>query len=182
MKSGIIDIFADAFGWVLGKAAFFALAVVTGVVIGAAGLWAGTEAGDGGFGFREIASVPGFLMWVSAILPQGVLLFWAGMIFVRSEDVEAKHWGRLAAMQAILLAGCCSRGIPGGFLPPVVTWSVVLAGVATVIVSLRWLEGRRQRRGEEHLAQLEEMNALRRAELKAKFGTDSAGARELGIL
>jgi hypothetical protein len=182
MKSGIIDIFADAFGWVLGKAGLFVLAVVTGVVIGAAGLWAGTRMGDGGFGFRDVASVPGFLMWVSAILPQGVLLFWAGMIFVRSEDVEAKHWGRLVAMQAILLAGCCSRGLPDGILPPVVAWSVVFAGIAAVIIGLRWLEGRRQRRGEEHLAQLEEMNVLRRAELKAKFGTDSAGARELGII
>jgi len=181
MKSGIIDIFADAFGWVLGKTGIFLLAVVTGVVIGAAGLWAGTMAGDGVFGFRDVASVPGFLMWVSAILPQGVLLFWAGIIFVRSENVEAKHWGQLVAMQAILLAGCCSRGLPNGLFPPLVAWSVVLGGIAAVITGLRRMERRRLRRGEEHLAQLEEMNARKREELKAKFGTVSASARELGI-
>ncbi|MCW1922060.1 hypothetical protein OKA05_05815 [Luteolibacter arcticus] len=182
MKSGIIDIFADAFGWVLGKAGLFVLAVVTGVLIGAAGLWAGTKTGDGAFGFREVASVPGFLMWVGAILPQGVLMFWAGMIFVRSESVEAKHWGQLAAIQAILLTLCCSKGLPEGLLSRVVAWSVVFAGVAAVTTGLRRLEGRRQRRGEEHLARLEEENALRREELKDKFGTESVGARELGIL
>jgi hypothetical protein len=67
-------------------------------------------------------------------------------------------------------------------LPQVVAWSVVLAGVAAVMRGLRKLESWRQRRGEEHLARLEEMNVRRREELKAKFGTDSAGARELGIL
>jgi hypothetical protein len=182
MKSGIIDIFIDAFGWVLGKAGLFVLAIATGVAIGASALRAGTMSGGGVFGFRDVASIPGFLMWVSAILPQGVLLFWAGMIFVRSETVEGKHWGQLAALQAILLTACCSKGLPGGFFPPVVAWSVVFAGIAAVMAGLRRLEGWRQRRSEEHLAHLEEMNALRREELKARFGTDSAGARELGIL
>jgi hypothetical protein len=182
MKSGIIDILVDAFGWVLGKTGLFMLAIVTGVVIGASALCAGTMSGGGIFGFRDIASVPGFLMWVSAILPQGVLLFWAGLIFVRSEDVEAKHWGRLVALQAILLTACCSRGLPSGLLPGLVAWSIVFAGIAAVTTGLRRFACLRQRRGEEHLAHLEEMNALRREELKAKFGTESVGARELGIL
>jgi vacuolar-type H+-ATPase subunit I/STV1 len=182
MKSGIIDIFVDAFGWVLGKAGLFVLAILTGLSVGASGLWAGTMMAGGSFGFQAEKPIFEHLTWVSAILPQVLLMFWAGMVFVRSEAAEAKHWGQVAAMQALLLTVCCSGALPDGLFPRVVAWSIVLAGIAAVVAGLHGVEGWRQRRGEEHLARLEKMNALRREELKAKFGTVSVGARELGIL
>jgi hypothetical protein len=181
MKSGIIDIFLEAFGWVLGKAGLFVLAILTGLALGGLGLWAGAMTAGGNFGFPASAPIYEHLTWVSAILPQVILLFWAGMIFVRSEAVEGKHWGQVAALQALLLTACCSGALPDGWLPRAVAWSVVLAGIAAMTFGLRRLEGWRQRRGEKHLARLEEMNARRREELKEKFGTESAGARELGV-
>ncbi|MEK7953528.1 hypothetical protein [Luteolibacter soli] len=182
MKSGIIDIFLDAFGWVLGKTGLFALAILTGIALGALGLWAGTMSGIGTFGFRADKPILEHITWVGAILPQVLLMFWAGMLFVRSEAVGAKHWGQVVAAQALLLVFCCADAMPEGLLPRMIAWSIVAVGIAGMAAGLRWLAGWVQRRGEAHLAHLEEENALRREELKEKYGTVSVGARELGIL
>lgn len=183
MKAGIIDIFADAFGWVLAKTAVFALAVLAGIAIGGLGLWAGSEAAGGFFGFKD-GSHPVFkqLRWVTALLPQIIVVFWAGMVFVRSEQAEMKHWLQVVALEAGVMAWFLSGALPDGWLAVTVTWITTLAGVAALVWAGRRLERRHLRRGLEHLARLEEENRLRRAWMKETYGTESVSARELGIL
>jgi hypothetical protein len=183
MKAGIIDLFVDSFGWVLGKTFLFALAVMTGMAIGGFALWAGTKTGGDAFGFNGgEASIFSHLASVIAILPQIVLLFWAGMVFVRSEGAEMRHWGYVASLEALLLTVCFSKALPGGVGAQIVAWTVTLVSIGVLRVCLRKIEGWKMQRGMDHLAQLEEFNNARRAELKEKFGTENTSARELGFL
>ncbi len=183
MKAGIIDLFVDSFGWVLGKTLLFALAVMGGLAIGGFGLWAATQAVSGEFAFQA-GGIPVFhhLSWVTALLPQILLLFWAGMVFVRSEMAEMKHWGQVAAIQALLMVGCFARALPDGMLPQILAWGLTLGGIAGLFALLRKIGSWQLNRGMDHLARLEELNNARRAEMKEKFGTENTSARELGIL
>lgn len=183
MKAGIIDIFADTFGWVLGKAAIFAVAILLGVGIGACALSAGTAVGTGGFGFRGGSHpIHGQLSVVTAILPQIFVIFWAGMAFVRSEKAEGKHWVGVIAMEALAMTGCFAAAMPGGLIPQIAAWSVVIGGIAAVYYAVMLLERRQMRRGMDHLARLEMENSIRREEMKIKYGTTSTSARDLGLL
>lgn len=182
MKAGFIDILLGSMCWVLGRAALFALAILAGIGLGGFALWAATSAAGGGFGFPQGSHpVHHYLIWIAALIPQLLLLFWAGILFVRSEGMEMKHWGRVAALQALLMVFCFSRALPDGWLAQTVAWGIVLGGAALQTLILRALERRRTRRGMDYLAALTERNAARRAELKEKYGTTSASARELGI-
>ncbi len=183
MKAGIIDIFAESLGWVLGKTALFAMAAGLGVGIGASALWAGTAAGTGGFGFPAGSHpIHAQLSVVTAILPQVLVIFWAGMIFVRSETATARHWISIVALEALAMTACFARALPAGWLPQIAAWSVVIGGIAAAWYAVMALERMSLKRGLDHLARLQMANAIRREEMKRKFGTESAGAEDLGIL
>lgn len=183
MKSGFLDILLGAIGWVVGKTALFALAVMLGILTGGAGLWLGTMAGAGEFGFRagDIA-IFGYLTVVGAILPQVVLMLWAGFCYVRSEKAGAWEWLRVVAMQAALMLICFALAMPTGILPQLVAWGVALTLLALQAKLLRKVGSVQLERGLSHLEKLKEENTRRRQELNTKFGTVSTGAEELGIL
>ena len=182
MKAGIIDIFAESFGWVLGKTTLYAMAVGTGIGIGACALWAGTAAGSGELRFDAAPGIHQHLAMVTAILPQVLVAFWMGMVFVRSENADAKHWVSVVALEALVMTACFSRAIPGGWLAQFAAWMVAVALIAAVEVAVVFLEFRKAKRGVDHLVRLLQENAGRRAALKEKVGTESAGAEDLGIL
>jgi len=183
MKAGIIDIFAESFGWVLGKAAFFAMAVFLGIGIGASGLWVGTAISSGEFGFKSGEHpIHQYLSVVTAILPQVLVIFWAGMIFVRSENAAARHWVTIVGLEALTLTACFSRAIPGGWFSVVTAWMVTFAGIVAVYYAIISLERRQVKRGLDHLERLQMANAIRREEMKRKYGTESTSAHDLGIL
>jgi hypothetical protein len=183
MKAGFIDLLLSTIGWVVGKTALFALAVMLGIVTGGAGLWLGSMAGDGGFGFRAgDQAIFGYLSVVGAILPQVVLMLWAGISYVRSEKAGAWAWLRVVAMQAALMLICFALAMPEGILPQVIAWGVALGLLALMAKIVRKVGNHQLQRGLNHLEKLKEDNVRRREELKEKFGTVSTGAEELGIL
>jgi len=183
MKAGIIDIFAESFGWVIGKATAFSFAVMAGVGIGLAALMAGSAVGGAPISFYgPAAGMKEYLTYVTAILPQVIVLFWAGMIFVKSEKAEARHWLGVVALEAIFLTASFSRAIPGGVLAQVAAWVVVIGGIAAFGYAVFFLERHQTRKGINHLERLMHENAIRRAELKKKFGTESASAIDLGLI
>lgn len=183
MKSGIIDIFAESLGWVLGKASLFALAVLLGIGIGGLALMAGTSVGGGEFRFDSGDNpIHQQLSVVTAILPQVLVVFWAGIIFVRSEQASVYHWVAIIALEALAMTASFSRAIPGGWMAQTVAWTVTVGGIVAVTHLVKLLEGRKQKRGLDHLEQLQLANAIRRDELRHKYGTFSASAEDLGIL
>lgn len=183
MKAGFIDLLLSTIGWVVGKTALFALAVMLGILTGGAGLWLGTMAGNGSFGFRA-GELPifGYLTVVGAILPQVLLMLWAGFAYVRSEKAGAWEWLRVVALQAALMLICFALAMPEGILPQLVAWTVALGLLALMAKGLRKAGDHQLQRGLNHLEKLKEDNARRRQELHAKFGTVSTGAEDLGIL
>lgn len=183
MKSGIIDIFAESLGWVLGKASLFAMAVILGVGIGGLALMAGTSVGGGAFRF-DSGDLPihQYLSVVTAILPQVLVIFMAGFIFVKAENASANHWVTVVGLEAVAMTACFSRALPGGLLAQMAAWSVAIGGIVAVAYLIRLMEKRREKRGLDHLERLQLANAIRREELKRKYGTQSASAHELGIL
>ena len=183
MKAGIIDIFADSFGWVLGKTTLFAMAVFLGLGIGASGLWLGTIVGSGEFRF-ESGSKPIHqqLSVVTAILPQVLVIFWAGMVFVRSEKAAVRHWVTIVGLEALTMTACCARAIPGGWFAVMAAWMATIAGIAAVYYAVVSLERRQLKRGLDHLERLQMANSIRREEMKRKYGTESTSAHDLGIL
>lgn len=183
MKAGFIDLLLSTIGWVVGKTALFALAVMLGIVTGGAGLWLGTMAGQGDFGFRA-GDLPifGYLTVVGAILPQVLLMLWAGFCYVRSEKAGAWEWLRVVALQAALMLICFALAMPTGILPQLVAWGVVLGLLAVMAKIVRKAGNYQLQRGMNHLEKLKEENVIRRQELQKKFGTVSTGAEELGIL
>ncbi len=182
MKADIIDIFVDGCGWVLGKASLFALAIAMGIGMGAVALAAGTFTGGGGFGFaRNAAPIYGHLIIVCVLLPLAVGIFWTGMWFVRSENTGVREWGIIAAVQALLVTGGFCTALPGGWLPQLAAWSLAIAMPAMLGAGLWSFQQWRVQRWAAGLIELQAINAARRAELKAKFGTESAGSQELGI-
>ena len=183
MKSGIIDIFAESFGWVLGKTALFAIAVFLGVGIGGLALMAGTSAGAGEFRF-DSGDLPihQHLSVVTAILPQVLVIFWAGIIFVKSEQASAYHWVTVIGLEALAMTGSFSRALPEGWLSQMTAWTVAIGGIAAVAYLVKILERRKLKRGLDHLERLQMANTIRREELRHKYGTHSASAHDLGIL
>ncbi len=183
MKSGFLDILLGAVGWVVGKTALFFLAIMLGIITGGAGLWLGTWAGGGEFGFHT-GEIPifGYITVVAAILPQVVLMLWAGFLYVRSEKAGAWEWLRVVAMQAGLMLICFALAMPVGILPHVVAWSVALGLLALQAKLVRKAGKVQLKRGLNHLDKLKEDNVRRRQEMHTKFGTVSTGAEELGIL
>jgi hypothetical protein len=183
MKSGIIDIFAESLGWVLGKVSLFAMAVLLGVGIGGLALMAGTEVGGGEFRFDSgDHPMHQYLSVVTAILPQVFVIFWAGIIFVRSEQASAYHWVTIIALEAVAMTGSFARAIPGGWMAQVAAWTVAAGGIVAVAHAVKLLERRKLKRGLDHLERLQLANAIRREELKQKYGTGSASAHDLGLL
>jgi hypothetical protein len=184
MKAGFIDLLLDSIGWVLLKTLVFALAIFAGVGIGMVALMVGTGLGGGEFGFDSSAAMPvqGGLMWVMALLPQVGFVFWAGMWFVRSEKVEAKHWTIVAGVQAFLMTGCLMTALPGGIFPRIVAFAVTTGLMIGLNRCVRRYGAYQFRRGVDHLDLLMAENVARRKELKEKFGTVSSSAEDLGIL
>ncbi len=181
MKAGFIDLLLDSIGWVLLKAAVFALAIFAGVGIGVLALMAGTSLGGGGFGFDAGMPIQEGLMYVLAMLPQVAFVFWAGMWFVRSENVEARHWTIIAGLQAYLLTGCLMTAMPGGIFPRIVALAVTTGLMIVLSRGVRKYGNFQYRRGLDHFDLLMSENVARRAELKEKFGTVSSSAEDLGI-
>lgn len=181
MKAGFIDLLLDSIGWVLLKTLVFALAIFAGVGIGMVALTVGTGLGGGGFGFDAGMPIQGGLMYVLAVLPQVAFVFWAGMWFVRSENVEAKHWMIIAGLQAYLLTGCFMTAMPGGIFARVVAIAVTTGLVIGLNRCVRRYGAYQFRRGLDHFDLLMSENVARREELKKKFGTVSSSAEELGI-
>jgi hypothetical protein len=183
MKAGFIDLLLDSIGWVLVKAWVFALAILTGVGMAILALMAGTAVGGGGFGFAAGSGMPiqEGLMWVLALLPQVAFVFWAGMYFVRSENVEARHWTIIAGLQAYLLTGCLMMAMPGGIFARVVAVAVTTALMIGLSRGVKKFGNFQYRRGLDHFDLLMSENVARRKELKEKFGTVSSSAEDLGI-
>jgi hypothetical protein len=183
MKAGFLDLLLGTVAWVVGKTFLFALAVMLGLLTGGAGLWLGTIAGQGEFGFRA-GDLPifGYLTVVGAILPQVLLMLWAGFVYVRSEKAGAWDWLRVVAMQAALLLICFALALPQGLMPQMVAWGVALGLLALQAKMVRKSCNIQLQRGINHLEKLKEDNVRRREELNEKFGTVSTGAEELGIL
>jgi hypothetical protein len=103
------------------------------------------------------------------------------MWFVRSENVEAKHWTIIAALQAFLLTGCLMTAIPDGVFTKVVALAVTTGLVIGLNRCVRKYGAYQFRRGLDHFDLLMAENVARRAELKEKFGTVSSSAEDLGI-
>jgi hypothetical protein len=182
MKAGFIELLVDSIGWVLLKTLVFALAILAGLGIGIVALMVGAGVGGGGFGSGAELSVQDGLMWVMAILPQVGFVFWSGMWFVRSENVEAKHWMILAGVQAYLLTGCLMTIVlPMGIFQKIVAMAVTTALMIGLKRCVRRYGAHQFRRGVDHLDLLMSENVARRQELKEKFGTVSSSAEELGI-
>ena len=183
MKSGFLDLLLSTAGWVVGKTALFFLAIILGIITGGTGLWLGTMVGQGEFGFRAGDNpIFGYLTVVGAILPQVLLMVWAGIIYVRSEEAGAWQWLRVVAMEAGLLLICFALAMPSGILPQVVAWGAALGLLALQAKLVKKLGYRRVERGENHLEKLLADNVRRRQELNEKYGTVSTGAKDLGIL
>lgn len=181
MKAGFIDLLLDSVGWVLLKTFVFALAIFAGVGIGILALIIGTSVGGGRFGFESGMPVQGGLRWVMALLPQVAFVFWGGMWFVRSENVEAKHWTIVAGLQAFLLTACLLTALPGGVFTRVVALAVTTGLMIGLNRCVRKFGAYQYRRGLDHFDLLMAENVARRAELNEKFGTVSSSAEELGI-
>jgi hypothetical protein len=181
MKAGFIDLLLDSIGWVLLKTLIFALAILAGIGIGMLALTVGTALAGGNFGFEYEMPVQGGLMWVMAILPQIAFVFWGGMWFVRSENVEAKHWTMIAGLQAFLLTGFLMAAMPGGLFTKVVAFAVTTGLMIGLNRCVRKFGAYQFRRGLDHFDLLMAENVARRAELKEKFGTVSSSAEDLGI-
>jgi hypothetical protein len=182
MKAGFIELLVESIGWVLVKTLVFALAILAGVGIGIVALMIGAALDGGGFGSGGELSVQDGLMWVMALLPQVGFVFWSGMWFVRSENVEAKHWTILAGVQAFLLTGCLMIVLPMGIFPKIVAFAVTTGLVIGLNRCVRKYGAHQFRRGVDHLDLLMAENVARRAELRKKFGTVSSSAEDLGIL
>jgi len=166
---------------VVGKAFLFAIAVMAGIAISGISLWAGTYAGGGEFGFEAGKPIQEHLKVVMAVLPQIILLLWAGMLFVRSEKAGPRHWMIVAGFEALLMTGCFAAALPGGLLAQLVTWMVVITLIGGLATSVEASQTWQARRGADHLESLKEADVRRREELRGKFGTVSAGAEELGF-
>jgi hypothetical protein len=179
MKGDVIEVLAGTFGWVFGKAFLFALAVAGGVLAtGLAVPASGHLVSAAALPYLPVRSV---VLGVALVL---LLLFgviFSGIWFVRSESAGWRAWlGILLGQAAVLLAAYSVVWQPG--LPVVLVSAGLVAVLGTMVGAALWYaEAWRTSRWAGEMAQLQAENAVRRAELKARFGTESAGAAELGL-
>lgn len=183
MKAGFIELLVDSIGWVLLKALVFAMAILSGAGIGVLSLMAGTALAKGSFGYAggSEVGIQGGLMYVLAVLPIIAFVFWTGMWFIRSENVEAKHWNILATLQAFMITGIFIMAIPGGIFPKVAAVLITVTLTTALRRGVRRYGKFEANRGQNHLEELLAANVERRAGLEKKFGTVSSSAEDLGI-
>ncbi len=180
MKGDVIEVFGDTFAWVFGKAFLFFVAVVTGIGIGVASIAASSLLGTGSAPVVSFAD--GRLVYViGCIVPALFAVIFAGMWFVRSDEAGWLAWSGLAAAQAALLGAAYSTIFRPGLAALATLWGLLVVCSAMLAVALWCWQIWRTNRWAAELAMLQAENQRRRAELKEKFGTESAGADELGI-
>ncbi|MCW1924897.1 hypothetical protein OKA05_20205 [Luteolibacter arcticus] len=179
MKIDFGDVFASGIGWLLKQLFLFVASIWLGCSMGAAALLAAGLVKGWSFDAGLLIGSP-VLLLTSWLIPNvcflGAAIYW----FVRNETNTPLACGILAGVEALVsVAG--QAGEINGWLPLTVAWVTCLVLIAMMGTGL-WFLGQWQiNRWALEIEELKAENAMRRAQLKEDFGTDSAGVDETGM-
>jgi len=173
------DVFASGIGWLAKQLILFVASIWLGCTMGGGALAAGRLAQVRSFEGELLLHSPALLLTIW-IIPNvcflGAAIYW----FVRNETNTPLACGILAGVEALV----CVAGSTGwiyGWLPRSVTWVTCVVLIAMLGTGLWFMRQWQLNRWAMELEELKAENAMRRAELKEQFGTDSAGVDETGI-
>ena len=179
MKIDFGDVFASGIGWLVKQLLLFLASIWLGCTMGGAALAAGRLSKGWSFDGDLLLYSPALLLSIW-IIPNvcflGASIYW----FVRNETNTLLACGILAGVEALI----CVAGRTGwlyGWLPLSIAWVTCVVLIVMMATGLWFLRQWQLNRWAMELEGLKAENAMRRAELKAQFGTDSAGVDETGI-
>lgn len=179
MKIDFGDVFASGIGWLIKQLFLFVASIWLGCTMGGAALLAGRLADGWSFDADLILYSPALLLtlWlIPNVCFLGAAIYW----FVRNETNTPLACGILAGVEA-LVAVAGKTGRLHGWLPLSVAWVTCVVLIAMMGTGLWFLRQWQINRWAIELEGLKAENAMRRAELKEEFGTDSAGFDETGM-
>jgi len=178
MKSGFLDLLLETCGWVVGKTFLFFFGVALGMAMAVISILMG------GWVSRSSAQasveVLSLAFWGAVVIQFGAV-FIAALWWVHSEKAGIKSWRIIVTAIAIDLVAVYGHVASAGLFARIVMWIVIAAFLAGFFRLLQKFSAWQQRRFEANAARLEKENAERRVVLQERFGTVSAGARDLGI-
>ena len=183
MKIDFGDVFASGIGWLLKQIFLFAAAVWTGCTIAAAALVVGVLAEGMGFDFSDlrILLVSPVLLLTIWLIPNVCFLGAAGYWFVRTETSGYVAWSVLATVEALVcLTGTADRALDG-WLPMTAAWVSCLVLLGMMGTGVWFIHQWQLNRWAREMAILKSENAMRRAELRETYGTDSEGSDEIRL-
>ncbi|WP_367870110.1 hypothetical protein [Luteolibacter sp. Populi] len=176
------DMLASGLGALILWVFVFFAAFWLGTTTGAAALAAGDLAEDGILNrdwFGGLFSKPreAILLWG---LPGalGLAAFW--LHFARLGGGGAIRWAVATGMFALIWVAMWVSRLDSGWFPATVAWTTCVLGIGMMATGLWFLRQWQTNRWAGELAMIRSENAARRMELKEEFGTDSAGADEMG--
>ncbi|MCW1887758.1 hypothetical protein OKA04_23675 [Luteolibacter flavescens] len=179
MKIDFGDVFASGVGWLLKQLFLFVASIWLGCTMGAPALNAANLADGGRFNGGMLLGSPMLLltMWIIPnIFFLGAAVYW----FVRNESNTIVACGILAGVESLVVVAGHVKDIDG-WLPLSAAWATWIMLTGMLATGLWFLHQWQMNRWAIQIQELKAENAMRRVELKEKFGTDSAGVDETGM-
>jgi len=186
MKIDFADIFAHGIGWLIKQIVLFIAAVWFGCAIAGAAYLIGDDMPTWSLSYGDLGSIvkisPQLL--VSAWMIPNILFLsamWYRLI-VNADAFGLSSWIILIGGTSLFSMGGATALLAKNWLPLSVAWGSWLLLFTMAAAALWFFFQWQTNRWARDLLALQAENSLRRAELKAEFGTEQPGAKDLGLL
>jgi len=178
------DVFASGIGLLVKQLVLFILAAWLGCSLAAAAYLAGKTVEDRAFPWDSTGLLLGspVLLLTVWLLPNIVFLAAFGIrTVIYSDSAGYRTWITLIAGEALFSMAMVTHEFRREWAPLTTAWLTCLLLIGMMGTALWFLRQWHMNRWAIELEELKAENAMRRVQLKEKFGTDSAGIDETGI-